>query len=70
MQNSQVTRQGARDFIACVLHAIAVGVIEDNEGKILINGARHAVLSYKRARMPKEEGKPKVHPENDPQPLA
>ena len=53
------TRQGARDFIACVLHGIAIGAIRADEGRVLLNGSRSAILSYKHAKQ--NEGKERAN---------
>lgn len=41
------TRQGIKDFIACVLHGMAVGAVSHNEGYGLLSGARVALAGHR-----------------------
>ena len=62
------TRLGARDFIACVLHGMAVEAIRDDEGARLLAGAKVALASQ---RYTHETGKQRANAnfnrKNDPQ---
>ena len=41
------TRQGAKDFIACVLHGMAIGVFSNKTGNALLSGSRVALAAHR-----------------------
>ncbi len=65
------THHGVRDFIACVLHGMAIAVLSHNTGSSLLSGARVALAGTKPAA-PAAARKAKMfsQEENDSQPAA
>lgn len=40
-----ISRRSVKSFIACVLHAMSLGILDPNEGSKLLHGARTAALT-------------------------
>ncbi len=65
------TRQGIKDYIACVLHGMTVDAINHNDGSRLLAGARIALAAH-RGRRGKGAEKANIpgHPQIPAQPAA
>jgi hypothetical protein len=65
------TRQGVKDFIACVLHGMTIDVFSNNKADMLIRGARVALTGH-RSRYQKGVEKENTlgNTENEDQPAA
>ena len=65
------TRQGVKDYIACVLHGMTVDAINHSDGARLLAGARIALAAH-RGRKGKgvEKANTSVHPQIPQQPAA
>jgi hypothetical protein len=65
------TRQGIKDYIACVLHGMTVDAINHSDGSRLLAGARIALAAH-RGRRGKgaEKANTPGHPQIPPQPAA
>jgi hypothetical protein len=44
------SRRSAKSFIACVVHAMAINIVNQNDGAGLIRGARAAALTFNRTQ--------------------
>ena len=65
------TRQGIKDYIACVLHGMTVEIISPREGASLLAGARIALAGHKRTPAPGvQKAKTFSQAENEAQPDA
>ena len=65
------TRQGIRDYIACVLHGMTVQAINKEDGASLLAGARIALASYRgRPVKSAEKANTSVHTQIPQQPAA
>ncbi len=63
-----ISRRTIKAFIACVLHAMAINILDHDEGRNLLSGARVATLALsKRApsKSKKEEPEPALEPSAD-----
>jgi hypothetical protein len=65
------TRQGIKDYIACVLHGMTVEAIGQHEGASLLAGARIALAGLKHTPPPgAQKAKTFSQAENETQPTA
>ncbi len=65
------TRQGIRDFIACVLHGMTVDAINHRDGAALLAGARIALAAHRGRHLKSvEKANTSVHTEIPAQPAA
>ncbi len=65
------TRQGVKDYIACVLHGMTIGIISGKTGAALLSGARVALAGH-RGKLHKGAEKENTfgNAENEDQPAA
>jgi hypothetical protein len=65
------TRQGVKDFIACVLHGMTIDVFSSHKATLLLTGARVALAGVKYTPAPvKEKANIDFSEENKDQPAA
>jgi hypothetical protein len=65
------TRQGVKDFIACVLHGMTINVFSNNKASMLLTGARIALAGTKHCPPPgAQKAKTFSQAENEDQPVA
>ena len=63
------TRQGIKDYIACVLHGMTVDAVSKRDGAALLSGARIALASLKHTPAPGvQKAKTFSQPQNEEQP--
>jgi hypothetical protein len=59
------TRRGVQDYMACVLHAMTIGVLSHNSGRDLLSAARIVLTGLRDRYKPSEEKeKTSAHAEN------
>jgi hypothetical protein len=63
------TRQGIKDYIACVLHGMTIEAVNQRDGAALLAGARIALASYRgrRSKSAEKANRP-GNPQTQPQP--
>lgn len=65
------TRQGVKDFIACVLHGMTIDVFSSHKASMLLTGARVALAGTKHCPPPgAQKAKTFSQDENEAQPAA
>ncbi len=65
------TRQGVKDFIACILHGMTLDVFSHHKASMLLTGARVALAGVKYTPAPsKEKANIDFSEENEAQPTA
>jgi hypothetical protein len=65
------TRQGVKDFIACVLHGMTINVFSNNKASMLLTGARIALAGTRHCPPPgAKKAKTFSQAENEDQPVA
>jgi hypothetical protein len=65
------TRQGIKDFIACVLHGMTIDVFSNHKASMLLTGARVALAGSKHCPPPgAQKAKTFSQAENEDQPAA